>query len=519
MAFFDYRSDGPWRRVRAARGNGAETLSATNNVDIINWITTKPTITSLSTLESNSTGTLIASGNPLRRDRAIDVNGTALNTAIAIEIVQKDGTSFQNPVVINLPNAGVTVDDNGSRIQVSANVIPYNDADGHTTDQQRKFKVYNVIGNHTFTDAFNVNVQPTVSGIGTFGGDGVFNRHQISGDDVTIYGTGFYAITEIELVDENGTALTNNPKIVLPHPGVTVTDTVITIDTQTAQFNNALNADSLSMDRFRRLQLSSARDPLKSAVASRFLVGVPPTYTSHTGIYNTNTDYRRDSDTIAVTGIGLGLISTVQIVDINGNPIPGVTDATDTTGISSVTTTTFSLDANASAFTAQGHLLDSATYLSNNNGTRRLRVVTPFGFAVSPATGAFTISATANYLPTGLNTADNTFAGSADFNGSEYNATRGLLVINGVNFRGIKRLNLVNGDSYGEDDGNMSSIAIDPNSPPAGITINAAGTQISMTKQAVVDINGTWLGVTARRIMVWSAADQNSTTPLIVPNQ
>ena len=42
---FDYRSDGPWRRVRAARGNGAETLSSTNNVDLINWITTKPTIT------------------------------------------------------------------------------------------------------------------------------------------------------------------------------------------------------------------------------------------------------------------------------------------------------------------------------------------------------------------------------------------------------------------------------------------------------------------------------------------
>jgi hypothetical protein len=457
----------------------------------------------------------------LRRDRAIDVNGTALNTAIAIEIVQKDGTSFPNPVVINLPNAGVTVDDNGSRIQVSANVIPYNDADGHSTDQQRKFKVYNVIGNHTFTDAFNVNVQPTLTGIGTFGGDGAFNRHQISGDDVTINGTGFYAITEIELVDENGTALTNNPKIVLPHPGVTVTDTIITIDTQTAQFNNAVNADSLSTDRFRRLQLSSARDTLKSAIASRFLVGVPPTYTSYTGIAASSTgaaNYRRDNQAIAVTGIGLGLISTVQIVDINGNPIPGVTDATDTTGISSVTSTSFSLDANATAFTGKGHLLDSATYLSNNNGTRRLRIVTPFGFAVSPASTAFTISATADFLPIGANTSANTFAGSADFNGSDYNATRGLLVVNGTNFRGVKQIFF--GDAGGVySDSNTSSILFDPNATPSGITVNAGGTQLSFTKVAINDINSTWLGSASGRIMLRSAADQNSTTPLIVPNQ
>jgi hypothetical protein len=232
-------------------------------------------------------------------------------------------------------------------------------------------------------------------------------------------------------------------------------------------------------------------------------------------------NYRRDNEAIVVTGIGLGLISTVQIVDINGNPIPGVTDASDTTGISSVTTTSFSLDANATAFTGKGHLLDSATYLSNNNGTRRLRIMTPFGFAVSPASTAFTISATADYLPTGgavANMASDTFAGSADFNGSDYNASKGLLVVNGTNFRGVKQMFF--GDAGGlYSDSNTSSILFDPNAPPSGITVNATGTQLSFTKVAITDINSTWLGSGSGRIMFRSAADQNSTTPVIIPNQ
>jgi hypothetical protein len=255
-------------------------------------------------------------------------------------------------------------------------------------------------------------------------------------------------------------------------------------------------------------------------------VGVPPTYTSYTGIAASPTgaaNYRRDNEAIAVTGIGLGLISTVQIVDINGNPIPGVTDATDTTGISSVTTTSFSLDLNATAFTGQGHLLDSATLLSNNNGTRRLRIVTPFGIAASPATEAFTISATADYLPigfaTGANTSANTFAGSADFNGSDYNASRGLLIINGTNFRGVKRIYLGDGGTGLYDDSNTTAIDFDANSPPVGITVNATGTQLSFTKEAITGINPGWLGSTGKRVMLRSAADRNATTPVIIPNQ
>ena len=524
LSSFDYKVDGPWRRVRIARSGSSETLSATNNVELINWITTTPEISSIQSIEANGDATVVTGSYPLRRDRAIDIHGNATNTAIAIEIVRKDGTSFPNPVVINLPNAGVTVDDNGSRIQVSANVIPYNDADGHTTDDQRKFKVYNVIGNHTYSTAFNVNVQPVVTGHGAFGGDNAFNRHQISGDDVTINGTGLLNIKEIQIVDETGTALANVPKIVLPSPGVTVTDTSITIDTQTAQFANASSADSKREDRHRRFRLTSDRDAVSTSAASRFIVGVPPTHTTLAGISNTNVDYRRDNDTITFNGTGFLLLSTVQIVDVNGNPVPGVTAATDTTGVASVAASSFTLSANAAAWTGQGHLLDSSLYLTGGRGVRRVQVTTPFGTATSPATTAFTISATPDFLPIsgGVNptgTPPNTFAGSADFNGSDYNATRGLLIINGSNFRGLKRIYLGNATGLRSGD---SSIQVDPSSMPAGITINAAGTQISMTETAINNINPSWLnavgGAASRRVIFLSAADQNATSPLIVPN-
>ena len=159
------------------------------------------------------------------------------------------------------------------------------------------------------------------------------------------------------------------------------------IDTQTAQFLNGSSGDSNAVSLYRRFALTGPRTTVYTAQDQRFYVGVPPKYTSYSGLTSSSTssavNYRRDNNTFIVNGSGLGVISTVEIVDINGNAIPGVTDATDTTGISSVTPSSFSLDTNASAFTGKGHLLDSATYLSNNNGTRRLQIVTPFGLQLA----------------------------------------------------------------------------------------------------------------------------------------
>ena len=110
--------------------------------------------------------------------------------------------------------------------------------------------MYNAIGNYTTVAPFNVNIQPVFAGYGGFTAPGAFNRHPTLGDDITITGSGLRAVSEIELVDENGSALTNNPKIVLPNPGVTVTDTSIKIDTSVSQFANATDADSLVTNRY-----------------------------------------------------------------------------------------------------------------------------------------------------------------------------------------------------------------------------------------------------------------------------
>jgi hypothetical protein len=532
---FDFKVDGDWRRLRAARSGSANTLSATNNVALIEVITSIPNITTIQTVEASGTSTAVTASNALRRDRALDINGTALNTAYAIEIVNKNGSSLANPVIVYLDSPGITVDANGTRIQISAGVIPYSDADGHAAVQQRKFKVFNRVSDHTPTTVFNVNVQPEVTGLGAFTLNNAFNRHQISGDDVTIFGTGLLAVTEIEMVDENGTAFALTPKIVLPHPGVTVTDTFITIDTQTAQFVAASSADSkrgdsptLIGDRFRRFMVTSNRDTKYTSPDTSFMVGVPPTYTSLAGA---GTDYRRDSDTITYTGTGLILLDTVQIVDVNGNPIVGVTAATDTTGVGTVSKSTFTLDANAAAFTNQEYRMDSSL-LIDGNGTRRVLVTTPFGIALSPASVGFTISATPDFLPISTGNSANTFAGSADFNGSDYNASYpgglGLLVINGSNFRGLKRIYL--GNSTAGPSGstelytsNNSYIDVDPNALPAGITINPEGTQISMTKLVIDNIDPLWLNDavpgagSTKRILLMSAADQNSTSSVITP--
>jgi hypothetical protein len=84
VATFGFKTDGPWRRLRAARSGSAETLSATNNVELITWITTTPVIATIQTVEASGSSTAVTTSNALRRDRALDINGTALNTAIAI---------------------------------------------------------------------------------------------------------------------------------------------------------------------------------------------------------------------------------------------------------------------------------------------------------------------------------------------------------------------------------------------------------------------------------------------------
>jgi len=113
------------------------------------------------------------------------------------------------------------------------------------------------------------------------------------------------------------------------------------------------------------------------------------------------------------------------------------------------------------------------------------------------------------------------FAGTTDANASnavmDYNASdtstniNGELIINGTNFRGIKTIALLT-----DAGANIASISIDPNSPPAGIVVNAAGTQVTMTKAAIENASAIWLTsatLTDRRIAFYSAGEQNATMP------
>ena len=510
-----YLHDGMYRRLRVARDGGESTLSITNNVNLINYVTTKPEVDKVFTVAPGGAKTELGVSVPLRRDRPIDINGTALNTAIAVEIVKLDGSSFANPMVINLPSAGVVVENNGSQIQISTDVFPWADADGHTAADRCKLKVYNAIGNYTTVAPFNVNKQPVFAGYGGFTAPGAFNRHPTLGDDITITGSGLRAVSEIELVDENGSALTNNPKIVLPNPGVTVTDTSIKIDTSVSQFANATDADSLVTNRYRRFKLTNANDDVLSPQSTRFEIGVPPTYTSVSGF--TGINHRRDADTLAFTGTGLGLTTKLDVVDVNGNPIVGVSGITPSTGLTLTSATEVRWDVNASALNGQGHLIDASTVLADGNGVRRIRVTTPFGVTTSTMADGFTISATPFYLPSDTATSLATFAGTTDDNGAnslmDYNATNGNLVVNGSNFRGINQISLLQSDGTTV----MGSVAVDPNAAPSGITVNAAGTQITMTQAAIDAISATWLGTTstARTLRLRSAASETKVTPTI----
>ncbi|SVD38752.1 uncharacterized protein METZ01_LOCUS391606, partial [marine metagenome] len=102
-------ADGSNRRIRVARSSAADALSSTNAVNLIANITTTPSIDSLG---------LDSSGN-YRRDESIDINGSGLNTTYRIEIINADGSSMSPAMYVDLPTPGVSVDDNGGRIQIS----------------------------------------------------------------------------------------------------------------------------------------------------------------------------------------------------------------------------------------------------------------------------------------------------------------------------------------------------------------------------------------------------------------
>ncbi len=495
-------ADGSNRRIRVARSSAADALSSTNAVNLIANITTKPSISSLG---------LDSSGN-YRRDEPIDINGSGLNTTYRIEIVNADGSSLSpamalggKPLYVDLPTPGVSVDDNGSRIQISRDTFFSSIADGVDSSALRKFKIFNAVGNSDDNTTFNVNAQPVMTFIAGFTSPLTFNRDATTGDNITLTGSNLKCITEIRLVDENGTELTSNPRITVPVNGVSVVDTAITIDTQTIQFGNGTYADSSLTSKWRRFKLMSARDDALTPQNLRFQVGTPPTFSSYF-ITSGTSNYRRDSDIMEINGTGFGLVSSIEVVNLQGSTIVANSSTSpNAAGVTVVSPNSLTIVPNSFLY---ANLLDSSAPSS-----RRIKITTPFGIKVTDnnSTGSFSMSAT----PAFHSSVATTFAGGG-YNGGNniYNINDGDLVINGRNFLGVKTISF-------EDNASNTYFTLDfnPIATPGGLTVDAEGSQISITKAFINDRNASWAdsgGLETRRVKLTSAADQNATTETII---
>ena len=516
------RADGTYRRLRVARrdpvsgvASDLESILSPATNPLFTAVTTKPVISSLSQFNSSSSWERIESGTVgstgmYKRDRILEINGTALNTVMTIEITKVDGSSFASPVFIQLPNAGVAVEDNGTRIQVAANVIPWADADSNASSK-RAFKIYNAVDNSDLdaTQTFVVNTQPVIDGHSNFDVDGYFNRDKTYGDDLGIFGTGFSSVSQVILVEHNNTA-NDTLSIDLPAPGITVTDTVISFDKEIFQLGSGADTDVNSSQRI--IKLTSARADAISSMEKRFHVGTPPSGLTLSGL--TNGNYTRHNATMGITGLNLGLATKLEITDQNGNPIAGVpaiitgTDGTDNTGgtgLSINSGTSLTLAANATGWLTTANLFDSVT-----GGSRRIKITTPYGSTTSTATvntGSFTVSA----VPTMLTTAQATFAGggytgddlidTTDDNGT-YDQSDGDLVINGTNFRGVSSIEL--GKNYVAV--TNGTFTVDPVNPPAGFTFSADGTKITINK---IVLPAGWIGIDDATVKLFSVADSS----------
>jgi hypothetical protein len=492
-------ADGSDRYLRISRFSDNTQLSSTSNMLPIAAISAKPTITSY------TAAGMAAYGGEFRRDTSMDINGTALNTAHKIEVIQATGTSFSPALAVDLPHPGVFVEDNGTRIQISADVFLSAEADANASIETREFKIHNAIGNSDQNASlrFHVNVQPQIDFIGAFASTGAFNRNKTVGDDIFIAGSGLKAVGEIHLTDADENEL--DAVIEANATGVTVTDTSISIDTSTIQFSNPGIADSNSTSEYRLFALHSARETKLSPVVQRFNVGVPPVFSSINGV--TNNNYRRDADTLEVNGTGLGMITRVEIVDSTGVAIPSLNAINTSGGITLMPPSSLTIAADATGWSPTIHRADSVASLS-----RRLKITTPFGTFTTDAnsSGAFTVSATPSFFAT----PQATFAGGG-YDGGEgtagtYDLSEGALHINGQNLRGVKQIALEDNAST-----NYATITLNPAAPPSGITFNEDGTLVTISTAAISSHNATWADNDSsimKRVTLVSAADQNATT-------
>jgi hypothetical protein len=381
-------------------------------------------------------------------------------------------------------------------------------------------------------------------------------------------------VQTIEMVNNDGGVLNPRVQLILDPlgtPGVTVTDRLIQVDTSVAQFANVSSHDANETDQYRRFRLSgedlSASNPVldspprrtvmtEPTVGQRFIVGRPPRITAfHVGdglsaagvpIRAWNADLSGDlvvttDGNASIRGYGLGLVSSIRMVDNEGLPIsPNTTSVSlpfpqGQLGNAGVTYNPDSagnwdsiLDLNSTIWSTDANLLHSSKAMS-----RRISITTPFGSYVTEdnSSDTFRFVGTPDLAGADINgTLAATFGGggfngidSYDFNTTSPTIPNYLnvnnagtwqdLVINGNNFYSVNAIHFSRSGAPhtgGLYDHNMT--ALDPRNPPAGVTITP--TEIRFTGAYIWQNTGAWKDAgTGRYINLRTAIkDDNATS-------
>ena len=571
-------ADGAGRTLRVNRGT-TDTQSAAPT-SMFTVISTQPNVTALNLVNlATEAETAVTATEALQRDSAISIEGVGLNTATQVEIVRENGTSYNPPITAFFTEADI--DDNGTKLRLGKYAFVSTEADGYGVITS-KLKVTNLFGSDVYSVAFQVNTQPndgtvaeneTISLAGMRGGAAygiqanLWDRTMATGEDLTFIGAGLKAISSIEMVDNAGASLSPVVKIdlnPLGTPGVTVTDTLIQIDTSLAQFTDVNGSDNTDVTTYRRFKLVTARNDLltEPTVGQRFLVGRPPAITI-LSLQGGDNHWNRDANATTtdsnatVLGYGLGLVTSVEMLDGEGSvvaantalglPFPDGVSGNSNVGLtfSDVAANDWDdrLELNATIWSVNGNLLDSS-----QTASRRIRITTPFGSVLSDdnSSGTFTFSANPDLAGADTNATTTgaiavTYAGGG-FNGIDtydYNTTNPTqpnylnvsnagtwqdLVINGQNFLSVKTLVFL--DSTVEYDGGdgtgLHEVDLNPRNPPAGITFAADGSRITVSGSYLYqNANSSWLnsGATAanRFVRLHTANNDDNSTAITTP--
>ena len=261
---FDNNSTGVNVYLTLSRGNNPS-LSAMPSLPLA-YISQPPEITGLFRgLVATPGANNISMTVPLHRDKDVTIQGVGLNTVTKIEFIRESGLSYVPPVTVTLNSLNWTAEDDGSEARITANAITQSNADGFGA-YRSKMKMTTDMGEYIFPTAFNINRKPdttlTIGGLTgsttdpaiPFDGSVGYVWDYMGNDRIVLQNLGgMRAVKEIRIAPVVGAWFLPVPQadggssVVVPTltindapgttPGVTVTDTSITLDTNLINFD------------------------------------------------------------------------------------------------------------------------------------------------------------------------------------------------------------------------------------------------------------------------------------------